>query len=110
MTTLKKSVQAWGTSQFGSTLKAELEMLRSDVLPITHVIAEGNNLDESNLGVIINDISDDQQYIYAKAGIFFSEIISCITCSGGDGMCDEAYCEILVKIDKNSGSAEFAPL
>lgn len=110
MTMLTASLRAWGSDTFHSTLKTELERLRSDVLPIAHVIGEGNHFDESDLGVIINEVTEDALYIYASVGVFFSEIVSCLTCSGGDGMCDQAYCEIRVTIDKASGKAQFAPL
>jgi len=110
MTTLKTSVGAWGTDAFRGALKAELERLRSDVLPIEHAVGEGGRLDDSDLGIIVNEVKDDDSHIYAKVGVFFNEIVECLTCSGGDGMCDEAYCELLVTIDKVSGEAKFEPL
>lgn len=110
MTILKASVGAWGTDAFRGALKAELERLRSDVLPISHAISDDSRLDDSDLGIIVNEVKDDEGYIYAKVGVFFNEIVECLTCSGGDGMCDEAYCELLVTIDKASGEARFEPL
>ena len=107
MTELTTALKAWGTPAFNEILKSELERLRSDVLPIAHVIDEGNELDESGLGAIVNEVRDDERNIYAKVGIFFNEIVACCTCSGGNGMCDEAYCELLVTIDKASGQADF---
>lgn len=107
MTTLTQSLAAWNTTAFSDSLKAELERLRSDVLPITHAIAEGNRLDDSDLGVIVNEVGEDESHIIAKVGVFFNEIVSCSTCSGGDGMCDEAYCELQVRIDKATGEAGF---
>lgn len=106
---LKASAAAWGTASFSSILKTEIESLRSDVLPIAHVIGDGNRLDDSDLGVIVNEVSDDAEHIYAKVGVFFSEIVTCTTCSGGSGMCDEAYCELMVTIDKATGETRFAP-
>lgn len=110
MVTLNSALSVWEQDDFSSTLKAEIERLRSDVLPISHVIGEGNLLYEDDLGAIVNEISDDEDYIYAKVGIFFSEIINCSTCSGGNGMVDEAYCELQVSIDKNSAEAHFKPI
>ena len=60
--------------------------------------------------MIINEVSDDETHIYAKTGIFFAEIVNCRTCSGGNGMVDEAYCELSVRIDKGSGETTFTPL
>ncbi|MEJ2407339.1 MAG: glucosamine--fructose-6-phosphate aminotransferase [Candidatus Thiodiazotropha sp.] len=110
MTILKASIDAWGTESFSSVLKSELERLRSDVLPISHAIDEGNRLDDSDLGIIVNAVKDGGTSIIADVGVFFAQIVTCLTCSGGDGMNDEAYCELRVTIDKASGEAQFEPL
>ncbi len=110
MVTLNESLNAWNSDTFSATLKSELERLRSDVLPIAHVIGEGNRLDDSDLGIIVNEVSDDEGRIIARVGVFFNEIVSCTTCGGGDGMCDEAYCELQVTIDKSTGEASFEAL
>ena len=110
MVTLNESLSDWNTATFSATLKSELERLRSDVLPISHVIGDGNRLDDSDLGIIINGVSDDETHIIARVGVFFNEIVSCTTCGGGSGMCDEAYCELQVTIDKSTGEASFEPL
>lgn len=110
MTAFKTSLDAWGTAAFASTLKAELERLRSDVLPIAHAIGAGSRLDDSDLGVIVNEVSDDAERIYARVGVFFAEIVECLTCGGGSGMRDEAYCEVAVTIDKSTGEAHFEAL
>ncbi|OJZ19686.1 MAG: hypothetical protein BGP21_02875 [Thiobacillus sp. 65-29] len=107
MILLEESVAAWGTDAFAATLKTELERLRSDVLPIGHAIAAGNRIDDSDLGVIVNAVSEDATHIHATVGVFFAEIVACTTCSGGSGMCDEAYCELRVMIDKATGAARF---
>ncbi|MEJ1386193.1 MAG: hypothetical protein RPU52_16170 [Candidatus Sedimenticola sp. (ex Thyasira tokunagai)] len=110
MTRLQNSLNAWNTDHFSTTLKEELEKLRSDVLPIAHVITQGNKLDDSDLGVIINEVDDDPQQIHVKVGVFFAEVINCVTCCGGNGMHDEAYCELEVTIDKASSEASFKPI
>jgi hypothetical protein len=110
MILLKKSAAAWGTDAFSATLRAEMEGLRGDVLPIVHVVGPGNRLDDSDLGVIVNAVSDDGHQIRATVGVFFAEVVACTTCSGGSGMRDEAYCELALTIDKTTSEARFAPL
>lgn len=110
MVLLEESVAAWGTDAFSSTLKRELQRLRSDVLPIGHAVDSGNRIDDSDLGVIVNTVTDDATHIHAMVGVFFAEIVACTTCSGGSGMCDEAYCELKVTIDKATGEARFEAL
>ncbi|WP_303905210.1 hypothetical protein [Thiohalomonas denitrificans] len=110
MAILLASIDSWGTERFSAVLKSELEQLRSDVLPIAHAVETGNHLDESDLGVIINEVTGDAQHIYAKVGVFFAQIIECLTCGGGSGAREEAYCELLVTIDKRTGIADFKAL
>ncbi len=110
MKTLDTSIKTWGTDGFSAVLKAELEELRSDVLPIAHAVEEGNRLDDSDLGIIVNEVTDDAQHIYAKVGVFFAQFLECVTCGGGSGVRDEAYCELLVTIDKSNGRTAFEPL
>lgn len=110
MTILKASADAWGTEAFSAVFKSELEQLRSDVLPIAHVIDAGCRLDDSDLGVIVNVVNDGGLCVIADVGVFFAQIVTCLTCAGGDVMHDEAYCELRVTIDKASGEAQFEPL
>jgi len=107
---LEASLNAWGSDRFSATLKSEMERLRGDVLPISHVIEKGNRVDDSDLGIIVNTVSEEPKHIIADVGVFFAQIVTCLTCSGGDGMHDEAYCELRVTIDKASGEAHFMPL
>ncbi len=110
MVTLPNALAAWGSDAFSATLKAELEQLRSDVLPIAHVVEAGNELVDKDLGIIVNRVEDKGEQIEVAVGVFFQQVIACCTCSGGNGMCDEAYCELSVRIDKRSGEAQFTPL
>lgn len=110
MVILADALDAWGTERFRAVLKSELEKLRSDVLPIAHAVEEGNRLDDSDLGIIVNEVTDDEQRIHARVGVFCAQYIDCVTCGGGRGVRDEAYCELLVSIDKSSGAAEFSPI
>lgn len=110
MTAFRTSLDAWGTAGFAPSLQREMERLRGDVLPIAHAIGAGSRLDDSDLGVIVNEVSDDAERIYARVGVFFAEIVECVSCGGGSGMRDEAYCEVAVTIDKSTGEAHFAPL
>lgn len=104
---MEESLRVWGTDDFPSVFKTELETLRSDVLPIAGAVEEGNRIDDSDLGIIVNQVSDDAQYIYAQVGVFFAQIIECVTCGGGNGLRDEAYCELSVAIRKTTGETVF---
>ncbi len=85
MVMLNNSLNAWGTEGFSAALKAELEELRSDVLPIAQAVEPGNRLDDSDLGVIVNGVSEDARHVYATVGVFFAQVVECVSCGGGDG-------------------------
>jgi hypothetical protein len=106
MATMPNSLQAWGSDDFKQVLQKEMETFRRDVLPLDQVIDHGNRVYDNDLGVTVMRVSDDENAIYAKVGVFFAEVISCVSCGEGDPI-DEAYCEMQVTIDKRSAEATF---
>lgn len=106
MAKLENSLIAWNTASFQQTLKAELETLKQDVLPLNEVVEEGNTVVDSDLGVNVIEVSDDEQMIHAKVGVFFAQIVDCLCC-GESQPIDEAYCEMLVSINKMTAQADF---
>ncbi len=106
MTSLTRALEAWGSEGFKQTLKEELETLRRDVLPLDQAIGHGNRVYDNDLGVTVMRVSDDAEAIHARVGVFFAEVISCVSCGEGDPI-DEAYCELQVSIDKNNAEARF---
>lgn len=109
MAVMPRSLQAWGSDNFHDTFKAEMEGFRQDVLPLRQTVGEGNSVYDGDLGVVVNGVDDDAESITVKAGVFFAEIVSCCSCGEGDPI-EEAYCELLVNIDKQSGEASFEVL
>lgn len=107
MVTMTKTLNAWGSDGFKQTLKEEMETFRRDVLPLEQVIDQGNRVYDNDLGVTVMRVSDDADTISARVGVFFAEVISCVSCGEGDPV-DEAYCEMQVTINKSNGEAEFA--
>lgn len=106
MAKLPNSLCDWQTDRFSQTLKTELEGFKQDVLPLKEVIDEGNYVDDSDIGATIIEVSDDEQNIHGKVGIYFAQIVSCCSC-GESPPIDEAYCEMMVSIDKSTAEAEF---
>lgn len=109
MATMPNSLLAWGSDTFKQALQAELETFRRDVLPLDEAVDRGNRVYDNDLGITVMGVSDAGDAIQAKVGVFFAEVIACISCGEGDPI-DEAYCEMLVSIDKESGEASFALL
>lgn len=109
MAVMPRSLQAWGSENFQDTFKAEMEEFRQDVLPLRQTVGEGNTVYDGDLGVVVNGVDDDAEAIKVKAGVFFAEIVSCCSCGEGDPI-EEAYCEMAVSINKESGEVHFEVL
>ncbi len=109
MATMQNSLRDWGNDTFKQTLKSELEGFGREVLPLDEAIERGNRVYDKDLGITVMNVWDDEQQIAARFGVFFAEVISCVSCGEGDPI-DEAYCEMEVHIDKGSGEARFSLL
>lgn len=96
----------WGTPQFTATLKAALESLPTGSLPLESGLRAGGYVDDSDISVTVLKTAEDTQTIQAKLGIFFSEIVICCGC-GDDPMPQNAYCQLLLHIDKHTARGTF---
>lgn len=106
MVTMMNSLRCWNSAAFEQALKEEMEALRGDVLPLAQAVGRGNRVYDNDLGVTLLEAAEFEEYIEARVGVFFAEIISCVSCGEGDPI-DEAYCELEVRIDRQSGEAQF---
>lgn len=88
------------------TLKHELENLPAGTLPLDQGTSHGGYVDDSDISVNVINAQQLENSIQAKVGVFFTEIIAGCSC-GDDPVAENAYCELLVSIDKTTSSAEF---
>jgi hypothetical protein len=107
MVTLPNSLREWQSDAFVDTLQHEIESLRGGgVLPLDEVIGEGNQVLDSDLGVTVLAVAEEEGFIQARVGVYFAEIVSCCSC-GESPPIDEAYCEMRVVIDQSTAEATF---
>ena len=109
MLKLPNILSTWNKVTFQQTLKSEIESLPAGSLPLEKGTTEGGYVDDSNISVTVLQTHDDEQFIQAKLGIFFTEIVICCGC-GDDPTPKNAYCEIQVQIDKSTADAHFTVL
>jgi hypothetical protein len=109
MPRLSNTLRAWPADHFARTLKAELKALPGGTLPLQPGLTEGGNIDDSDLEVSILASHADGAAIQAKVGCFFSEVVGGCNCHD-DPYTKNAYCELLVRIDRQSAAATFTPL
>ena len=96
----------WNTDSFNQSLKYEMQNLKSGMLPLHLGTTQGGMVDDSNISASIINSSDNDDYILAKVGIFFNEIIGGCNCDD-DPASENTYCEILVSINKKTAETTF---
>lgn len=107
MIRLTKTLNAWGTSGFGDTLKGEVEQLDVDRLPLLQALSTSSHVTDSQRTVTIIRVSDGENLIHIKAGIFYSGIIAGCSCADDPTPIDEQneYCVVQIEINKQTAEA-----
>ena len=104
MIRLTKALNAWGTTAFNDTLKAEIEHTDVGLLPLQQGLSTGSYVGDSGLKVMIIGVSQGVEFIHVKAGIFYTGIIAGCNCADDPTPVDEhpEYCEVQFDIDKKT--------
>ena len=105
-TTLAEALRHWPASGFARVLKQALENQPTGTLPLEAGTSRGGIVDDSQLSVTVISTTADENTIHARIGVFFHEIVGGCSC-GDDPASENAYCEMLVAIDRTSARAEF---
>jgi hypothetical protein len=106
MARLTQSLRSQGSESFRQTLKGELEGLADGTLPLQKGCSRGGYADGREITVTILDVQEEQRFLRARVGVFFSELVAGCSC-GDDSLTEHGYCEMEVAIDRESAEAEF---
>ena len=94
------------TREFSMQLKRAIEALDAGHLPLHQCVNQGGHVDASNMAVTVLNVTEVQDDIRARIGVFFTEVVG--GCSCGDEPFEQpVYCELGVTIDRQSGDAVF---
>jgi hypothetical protein len=104
MLILDEALRAWNTAAFAPTLKAELEALAPASLPLHLGVSQAGFVDDKAITATVLNSRDGEGAIETKVGVFFTEIVINCGC-GDDPMPINAYCELLISIDKVTAEA-----
>jgi hypothetical protein len=104
MIRLAKTLNAWGTPGFEDALKSEVGQLATDRLPLQQALSTSSHVTDSQRTVTIIRVSDDEDLIHIKAGIFYSGIIAGCSCADDPTPIDEQneYCVVQIEINKQT--------
>jgi hypothetical protein len=110
MLRLDKSKCAWGTPAFAAILKQEIEQLGSDHLPLQQGLSTGNYVTATPITVMINSVTELEDAIRVKAGIFYQGVIGGCSCADDPTTTSESneYCEVQLDIDRTTAETAVA--
>ncbi len=112
MIKLIKSLQARDLPDFRETVKAEIEALNGNQLPLQQGLRHSSHAITELFSATVLSTSDDQEFLYVKAGIFYSGIIAGCNCADDPSPVDKLneYCEIKLEICKTTAQARISLL
>lgn len=102
MIKLDKALRAWGTPGFEPVLKQEVAQLAPNQLPLQQALSNGSSVSDEPVAVVIISVTDMENAIRVKAGIFYQGVIGGCSCAGDPTSDNEIneYCEVQLDIDK----------
>jgi hypothetical protein len=100
-------LNAWGTPDFEDTLKAEIEQLGAEQLPLQQGLSTSSYALDDKLNVRIISISEEANLICAKVGIFYSGITPGCNCADDPTPVEEQteYCVVQLELNKTTADA-----
>ncbi len=110
MTQFTKSLHAWGTPDFEAVLKQEITQLNADHLPLQQGLTIGNYVVDAPITVLIHSVSEMENIIRIKAGIFYTGVIGGCSCADDPTPSGETneFCEVQLDIDKTTAATTVA--
>ena len=107
MIRLTKTLQAWGSTHFEAVLKAEIEELDAEWLPLQQGLTSSSRVTASPHQALLIRVSEDEDFIHVKAGIFYSGIVAGCSCADDPTPVDEQteYCEVQIEINRMTAQA-----
>ncbi len=105
---LINALEFWGSPEFESALKGEIQALDASLLPLQQGMAQSSYVSGDTLTPVILSARDAPGMILVKTGIFYSGVIAGSCCADDPTpVCEQTeYCELLFEIDKASGDAQ----
>lgn len=104
MLVLPDLLAAWGTQQFPQVFAAIVQQLPITALPLQQGLSQSSHVTDSpRTAILLHDRATDD-WLYLKAGLFYSGIIAGSCCADDPTpLCEQTeYCEILFEIDRHT--------
>ncbi|MFV1993335.1 MAG: hypothetical protein ACC635_05465 [Acidiferrobacterales bacterium] len=108
MIKLKKSLAAWGSSDFRQVLKDELQHLDMKSLPLQDGLSQTSYVSTDKIDAVILKVTEAKNVIIAETGIFYSGINAGSCCSDDPTPVDDQpeHCDMEFKINKKTAETK----
>ena len=106
MIRLEQALRVWGTPDFEAVLKQEIAQLDTGDLPLQRGLSTGNYVADFPISVTVNSVSETEEVIRVRAGIFYQGVIGGCSCADDPTPISESneYCEVQLDIDKTTAA------
>jgi hypothetical protein len=110
MIQLNKALLVWGTSDFRTVLRQELENCGAECLPLQQGLVNSSYVIDTPITVTINSIAEREDVIRVRVGVFYQGVIGGCSCADDPTPTSEnnEYCELSLEIDKLTAMAAVA--
>jgi len=97
----------WGSSDFKTVVKKEIELLPITELPLQQGLTTGSYALDRDIEAMILNTWESDDLIHVKAGIFYKSVIAGCSCADDPTPVDEVdeHCEVQIDINNASGEA-----
>lgn len=105
---LPAALKAYGTDEFNAILKAEIEHLDCDRLPLQQGLSYSSHALGDRLSAVVLGAAEETGWLRVRVGLFYHGIIAGCSCADDPTSVDEVneYCEVRVDIDMSSAAAQ----
>ena len=112
MIKLTKILDVWGTPDFESVLKNEIQELDHGLLPLQEGLSQSSYVSDGDIKVMILDTTETRDVIRVKTGVFYAGIIAGSCCADDPSPPNEQteYCEVQFDICKQTAETSITIL
>jgi hypothetical protein len=109
---LPGALQAYGTEAFNAVLKAEIEQLDRQLLPLQQGLTQSSHAVGDRLSALVLGAIEEPGWLHVRVGLFYHGIIAGCSCADDPTPLDEIneYCEVRFDIDTSSALARVSLL
>jgi hypothetical protein len=105
---IEQGIERLANARFNTVLKAEIEHLDADLLPLQEGLSQSSHAMADQLSAMILAVADEPDCLRVKAGLFYTGIIAGCGCADDPTPVDEIneYCVVRFDIDKTTAETK----